>query len=70
MIADVRKRSEKLPFVPFTIRTSDGHDCPVPTRGHIYFPPGGRKVIVAADNGVSILLPVHIGAIIESANSD
>jgi hypothetical protein len=69
MIADLRERCEQGRFVPFSIRTSDGHDYPVPTVDHIYFPPGGRRVIVSDDKGiVSILTPLHISGIIEQAN--
>ena len=69
MIADLRDRCDKAPFVPFTIRTSDGHDYAVPTIDHIYFPPGDRRVVVANDKGiVSILTPLHITGIIEQAN--
>jgi hypothetical protein len=69
MIADLRDRRDKAPFVPFTIRTSDGRDYAVPTVDHIYFPPGGHRVVVANDKGfVSILTPLHITAIVEQAN--
>jgi hypothetical protein len=68
MIADIRDRCGKAPFVPFSFRTSDGHEYPVPTVDHIYFPPGGRRVIVSDDKGiVSILTPLHISGIIEQA---
>ena len=69
MIADLRERCERGRFVPFSIRTSDGHDYPVPTVDYIYFPPGGRRVIVSDDKGiVSILTPLHISGIIEQAH--
>lgn len=66
MIADIRGRCGKAPFVPFLIRTSDGYEHPVPTIDHIYFPPGGRRVVVSDDKGiVSILTPLHISGVIE-----
>jgi hypothetical protein len=69
MIADLRERCDRAKFVPFSIRTSDGHEYPVPTVDHIYFPPGGRRVIVSDDKGiVSILTPLHISGVIERAN--
>jgi hypothetical protein len=69
MIADIRDRCARAPFLPFSIRTSDGHQYPVPTVDHIYFPPGGRRVIVSDDKGiVSILTPLHLSGIIERAN--
>jgi hypothetical protein len=69
MIADLRERCDRGKFVPSSIRTSDGHEYPVPTVDHIYFPPGGRRVIVSDVKGiVSILTPLHISGIIERAN--
>ncbi len=69
MIADIRDRCGKAPFVPSLIRTSDGHHYPVPTVDHIYFPPGGRRVVVSDDKGiVSILTPLHLSGVIEQAN--
>ncbi len=36
MVRDIKKHLEKTPFVPFTIRTADGHEYVVPTRDHVY----------------------------------
>ena len=69
MIADIRDRCARAPFSPFSIRTSDGHEHSVPTVDHIYFPPGGSRVIVSDDKGiVSILTPLHISGVIEQPN--
>lgn len=69
MIADIRDRCARAPFSPFSIRTSDGHEYPVPAVDHIYFPPGGRRVVVSDDKGiVSILTPLHISGVIEQPN--
>lgn len=57
MIGDIRRHLEKAPFVPFTIRTADGHEYPVPTRDHVYIPPGPGRVIVSDDEGISAILP-------------
>jgi hypothetical protein len=57
MIADIRAHLAKTPFIPFTIRTADGLQYPVPTRDHIYLPPGPSRVIVSDDAGVSVILP-------------
>ncbi|MEO6872653.1 MAG: hypothetical protein ABI233_10585 [Chthoniobacterales bacterium] len=66
MIADIRKRLERLPFSSFSIRTSDGHEYPVPTLDHIYLPPGGHRVIVSDDSSiVAILTPLHISGLVE-----
>jgi hypothetical protein len=69
MIADVRERLERVPFVPFTIRTSDGHEYSVPTVDHAYVTPRGNRVVVVADNAaVAVLGPIHINGLIEQSN--
>ena len=66
MIADVRERLERTPFIPFVVRTSDGHDYSVPTTDHAFITPKGNRVIVIADNGaVAVLGPIHISGIID-----
>jgi hypothetical protein len=69
MIADVRQQLDRLPFVPFLIRTSDGHEYSVPTMHHAYITPRGNRVVVVADNGaVAILGPFHINGVIGQPN--
>jgi hypothetical protein len=64
MIPDIRKQLARVPFKPFSIRTSDGHEYPVPTLDHIYLPPGGNRVIVSDDEGiVAILTPLHVSGV-------
>jgi hypothetical protein len=57
MIADIRKHLEIVPFVPFAIRTADGREYLVPTIDHVYLPPGGARVVVSDDNGITVALP-------------
>lgn len=57
MIADIRKHLEVTPFVPFTLRTADGWEYPVPTFDHIYLPPSGGRVVVSDDDGIVVVLP-------------
>jgi outer membrane lipoprotein SlyB len=69
MIDEIRKRLDRTPFVPFSVRTSDGEQYSVPTVDHAYITPRGNRVIVTDDKGtVSILGPLHINAVIEQAN--
>jgi hypothetical protein len=69
MIADVLKQLARVPFVPFSIRTSDGHEYPVPTLDHIWLPPGGNRVLVSDDEGVvAILTPLHISGVVQQPN--
>lgn len=66
MITEVRSQLERIPFVPFLIRTSDGHDYRVPTVDHVRIVPRGNKVAVATDDGsVAIPGPLHINSVIE-----
>jgi hypothetical protein len=67
MIADVRERLDRVPFVSFLIRTSDGHECSVPTVDHAFVIPRGNRVIFVADNGATAVLgPLHINGVIGS----
>jgi len=69
MIADVRQQLDRVPFVPFSIRTSDGHEYSVPTVDHAYVTPRGNRVVVVADDGgVAILGPLHINGVIQQPN--
>src|SRR6266542_3151612 len=49
MTADVRRRLERVPFVPFIIRTSDGHEYSVATVDHAKISPRGHRVVVFTD---------------------
>ena len=69
MIDEIRKRLDGVPFVPFSVRTSDGHEYSVPTVDHAYITPRGNRVIVTDDKGtVAILGPLHINGVIEHPN--
>ncbi len=59
MIDAIRKHLEMTPFMPFRVRTSDGHEYPVPTIDHIYLPPGSAWVIVSDDDGIVAVLPTR-----------
>jgi len=65
MIADVRRGLERVPFVPFIIRTSDGHEYSVATVDHAKISPRGHRVVVFTD-ATAILGPLHINSIIDS----
>ena len=71
MIADVRERLQKVPFVPFVIRTSDGHEYAVPTVDHAFITPRGNRVVVVADNGATnVLGPLHINSIVDQPDGE
>jgi hypothetical protein len=67
MIADVRRRLEQVPFVPFVIHTSDAHEYSVPTVDRAKISPRGNRVVVFTDEGATAILgPIHINSIIDS----
>ena len=71
MIVDVRERLDRVPFVPFLIRTSDGHEYSVPAVDHAFITPRGNRVIVVADNGATAVLgPLHINSLIDEPNGE
>jgi hypothetical protein len=57
MTGDIRKHLQMTPFVPFSVRASDGREYPVPTIDHIYLPPAGGRVVISDDHGVVVVLP-------------
>ena len=56
MTGDIRKHLQISPFVPFSVRTSDGREYPVPTIDHIYLPPSGGRVVISDNEGVVVAL--------------
>ena len=66
MIPDVRDRLERVPFVPFVIRTSDGHEYPVPSPDHAHISPRGNRVVIFLDEGPAVLLgSIHINGMVD-----
>jgi len=71
MIDEIRKQLARIPFVPFSVRTSEGREYSVPTVNHAYITPRGNRVIVTDDRGtVAILGPLHINGVIEQPNGE
>ncbi len=54
---EIRKFLEFTPFQPFVLRMADGHEYPVVTEDHIYFPPNSRQIFVTDDVGLTAALP-------------
>jgi hypothetical protein len=66
VIDEIRKRLHRVPFVPFAVRTSDGHEYSVPTPDHAHISPRGNRVVVYDDEGTTAILgPIHINSIVE-----
>jgi hypothetical protein len=72
MTGDIRRHLETVPFVPFSIRTADGREYPVPTIDHIYLPPTGGRVVISDHEGTVIVLPGLLisGLVHSSASQD
>jgi hypothetical protein len=71
MIDEIRKRLQRVPFVPFSVRTSDGHEYSVPTVDHAFITPRGNRVVVVDDQGTTAVLgPLHINSVIEQPNGE
>ena len=69
MIDEIRRRVERVPFVPFSVRTSDGHEYSVPTIDHVFVTPRGNRVIIVTDDGSSALLgALHINSLVDQPN--
>lgn len=71
MIDETRKRLQRVPFVPFSLRTSDGHEYSVPTVDHAFITPRGNRVVVVDDEGTTAVLgPFHINSVAEQSNGE
>jgi len=71
MIDEIRKRMQRVPFVPFSVRTSDGHEYSVPTVDDAFITPRGNRVVVVDDEGTTAILgPLHISSVIEQPNGE
>ena len=66
MIPRIRELLHSTPFVPFTIRTSDGREYIVPTPDHAAVHPAGSYFFVFGDDESSArITPLHVAAIVE-----
>jgi hypothetical protein len=66
MIPRIRQLAHQMPFIPFTIRTTDGRSIVVPTSDHIAFS-GKFYVIVTQDGGKFDILPaLHLAGVTTS----
>ncbi|PYL73645.1 MAG: hypothetical protein DMF26_13575 [Verrucomicrobia bacterium] len=66
MIDEIRKRLQRVAFIPFVVRTSDGHEYSIPTHDHAFITPRGNRVIVVDDEGTTNVLGLlHINTIVD-----
>jgi hypothetical protein len=66
MIPRIRELLHSTPFVPLTIRTSDGREYTVPTPDHAAVHPKGSYFFVFGDDESSARITLlHVAAIVE-----
>jgi hypothetical protein len=70
MIDEMRKRLQRVPFVPFAVRTSDGHEYSVPAVDHAFITPRGNRVVMDDDGTTGVLGPLHIDCMVEQSNGE
>lgn len=64
MTADIRKLVHSVPFVPFTIHTTDGGHFRIPTGDHVAVPPKASRVFIFSDEEeYEIVSPLMISRI-------
>ncbi len=69
MIGEIRRHLQLTPFVPFSVRTTDGREHPVPTIDHVWLHPGGRRVAISDDHGLVVVLPaLMISGLVHAGN--
>jgi hypothetical protein len=66
VIDEIRKRLQRVPFVPFVVRTSDSHKYSVPAHDRAFITPRGNRFVVVDDEGTTaVLRALHINSIVE-----
>jgi len=60
-----------VPFVPFSVRTSDGHEYSVTAGDHAFIRPRGNRVVIVDDEVTTAVLgPLHINSVVEQSNGE
>jgi hypothetical protein len=66
VIDEIRKRLQRVPFIPFLVRESHDHEYAIPTQDHTFITPRGNRLIVVDDEGTTnVLGTLHINAIVD-----
>jgi hypothetical protein len=69
MIPRIRELLHSTPFIPFTIRTSDGREYTVPTADHAAINPRGSRVIVFADDDSQAeVAALHVATVVKNGH--
>jgi predicted secreted protein len=70
MIDEIRNRLQRVPFVPFSVRTSDDHEYSVPTVDHASISPRGNRVVLVDDQGTTAVRGPLINSVVEQLNGE
>ena len=69
MIPRIRELLHSIPFVPFTIRTSDGREYNIPTADHAAINPKGSRVVVFSDDDSQAeVAAFHVAAVTKNGS--
>jgi len=67
MIPRIRELLHSTPFIPFTIRTSDGREYIIPTADHAAINPKGSRVIVFGDDeSQAEVAALHVATVVKN----
>jgi len=67
MIPRIRELLHATPFLPFTIRTSDGREYRVPTADHAAVnPKGSRLIVFSDDDSQAELAALHVATVVRN----
>ena len=70
MIPRIKELLQTTPFSPFTVRTSDGREYPVPTRDHAAVNPKGTYVVLFSDDDSHAdVAGLHVAAVVKQTSS-
>jgi hypothetical protein len=70
MIPRIRELLHSTPFIPFTIRTSDGREYTVPTADHAAINPKGSRVIVFVDDDRQAeVAALHVATVVKNGQA-
>lgn len=69
MIPRIKELLHSTPFLPFTVRTSDGREYTVPTPDHAAVNPKGTYVVLFTDHGTHAnVARLHVAAVVEQTS--
>jgi hypothetical protein len=69
MIPRIRQLLHTALFQPFSVRTSNGREYPIPTADHAAIHPNIPRLIIFLDDGGQVeFAPLHLAAVVRNGN--